>query len=52
MIGCDIGLEDRPVDGLRRIMVGLDIIRYRCIAGGGASGTAEHQPEDDRGTHR
>ena len=51
MIGRDVGFEDRPVDGLRRIMVGLDLIRYRRIArGGGASGTAEHQPEDDGGT--
>jgi hypothetical protein len=41
MIGCDISLEDGPVDGLRRITLGIGIIRHGRIARcTGASGAA------------
>jgi len=48
MIGGDISLEDGPVDRLRRIMLGIDVIRHGRIAGrSGASGAAQHQPKDN-----
>jgi hypothetical protein len=52
MIGRDVNLEDRPVDGLRRIMLGVGIVcDGRIVRHRGASAAAQHQPEDDRRTH-
>jgi hypothetical protein len=52
MIGRDINLEDGPVDGLRRITLGVGVIcDSRIVTRRGASAAAQHQPEDDRRTH-
>jgi hypothetical protein len=52
MIGRVINLENGPVDRLRRIMLGIGIIRHARIARrGGASAAAQHQPQKDRRTH-
>jgi hypothetical protein len=52
MICCDVYLEDRPVDGLRRIMLGVGVIcDGRIVGRRGASAAAQHQPENDRRTH-
>jgi hypothetical protein len=48
MIGGDICPEDRPVDRLRRIVLGIDILSARrMMRAAGTSATAQHQREDD-----
>src|SRR5690348_11869317 len=51
MVGRDISLENRPVDRLCRIVLGVDVICDVGIASCGASAAAEHEPEDHGGTH-
>jgi hypothetical protein len=41
MISCDVNLKDRPVDGLRRIMLGVGVIcDGRTVGRRGASAAA------------